>query len=93
MDVANCLERLEPLHALGLLEPGPDNPSSLRFAHDLVRESVSETTTKQQIIRLHLRVADALERTHAQDEAVAERLAFHLWAAGGLAEPVRTGRR
>ncbi|MFG1871566.1 BTAD domain-containing putative transcriptional regulator [Micromonospora arborensis] len=91
VDVADCLERLEPLHALGLLEPGPENPSSLRFAHDLVRESVYETTTKQQIIRLHLRVADALERTHAHDEAAAERLAFHLWAAGALAEPVRTG--
>ncbi|MEU8086533.1 BTAD domain-containing putative transcriptional regulator [Micromonospora sp. NPDC049101] len=92
VDIADCLERLEPLHALGLLEPGPDDPSSLRFAHDLVRESVSETTTKQQIIRLHLRVADALERTHGDDEDVAERLAFHLWAAGPLAEPVRTAQ-
>ncbi|MDT3445849.1 BTAD domain-containing putative transcriptional regulator [Pseudofrankia sp. BMG5.37] len=90
VDVADCLERLDPLHALGLLESGPDDPSSLRFAHDLVRESVSETMTKQQIIGLHLRVADALEQTHADDEAIAERLAYHLWAAGPLAEPVRT---
>ncbi|GAA2635111.1 hypothetical protein Adu01nite_28540 [Paractinoplanes durhamensis] len=88
--VADCLDRLDPLHALGLLEPGPDGPSSLRFAHDLVRESVSETTTRQQAVRLHLRVADALEEIHADDEAVAERLAFHLWSAGPLAEPART---
>ncbi|SNT54241.1 Transcriptional regulatory protein, C terminal [Actinacidiphila glaucinigra] len=90
VDVADCLHRLEPLHTLGLLEPGPQDPSSLRFAHDLVRESVSETVTKGQVTQLHLRVADALEEIHADDEDVAERLAYHLWAAGPLAEPVRT---
>ncbi|WP_329314437.1 ATP-binding protein [Streptomyces sp. NBC_01262] len=90
VDVADCLHRLEPLRTLGLLEPKPQDPSSLRFAHDLVRESVSETATKQQVTQLHLRVADALEQIHADDEDVAERLAYHLWAAGPLAEPVRT---
>ncbi|MGA5454001.1 BTAD domain-containing putative transcriptional regulator [Streptomyces umbrinus] len=90
--VADCLHRLEPLHTLGLLEPGPQDPSSLRFAHDLVRESVSETATKQQVTQLHLRVADALEQIHADDEDVAERLAYHLWAAGPLAEPGRTAQ-
>ncbi|MEV7890863.1 ATP-binding protein [Streptomyces sp. NPDC002817] len=89
VDVADCLHRLEPLHTLGLLEPGPQDPSSLRFAHDLVRESVSETATKGQVTQLHLRIADALEQIHADDEDVAERLAYHLWAAGPLAEPVR----
>ncbi|WP_433222119.1 ATP-binding protein [Dactylosporangium sp. CS-047395] len=88
--VAECLDRLEPLQALGLLEPGPADPSALRFAHDLVRESVSETTAAPKVVRLHLRVADALEAVHAEDEAVAERLAFHLWAAGPLADPERT---
>ncbi|MER5429527.1 BTAD domain-containing putative transcriptional regulator [Streptomyces sp. NPDC002588] len=90
VDIAECLDRLEPLHTLGLLEPGPQGPSSLRFAHDLVRESVSETATTQQVTQLHLRVADALEQIHADDEDVAERLAYHLWAAGPLAEPDRT---
>ncbi|MEU3342733.1 BTAD domain-containing putative transcriptional regulator [Streptomyces sp. NPDC006668] len=92
VDIADCLQRLEPLHTLGLLEPGPQDPSSLRFAHDLVRESVSETASKQQVIQLHLQVADALEHIHADDEDVAERLAYHLWAAGPLAEPVRTAQ-
>lgn len=90
VEVADCLVRLEPLHTLGLLEPGPRDPSSLRFAHDLVRESVSETATTQQVTQLHLRVADALEQIHADDEDVAERLAYHLWAAGPLADPGRT---
>jgi DNA-binding SARP family transcriptional activator len=88
--VAECLERLEPLQALGLLEPGAEDPSALRFAHDLVRESVSETTARPQAVRLHLRVADALDQTHSDDDDVAERLAYHLRAAGPLADPVRT---
>nr|WP_084698905.1 BREX system ATP-binding domain-containing protein [Actinoplanes globisporus] len=89
VDAADCLVRLEPLHALGLLETSPDDPSTVRFAHDLVRESISETTTRTRAVRLHLRVADALDHLHAGDEAVAERLAYHLWAAGPLADPAR----
>ncbi|WP_218038597.1 ATP-binding protein [Acrocarpospora pleiomorpha] len=90
VDVADCLERLEPLRALGLLETEPEDPFSWRFAHDLVRESVTETTAHWRAIRLHLRVADALEEGQADDESFTERLAFHLWAARALADPVRT---
>ncbi|MBB6475778.1 ATP-binding protein [Sphaerisporangium rubeum] len=90
VEVANCLERLEPLRALGLLETAPEDPFSWRFAHDLVRESIMETTEQLLAVRLHLRVADALEATQADDESVTERLAFHLSAAGPLADPVRT---
>ncbi|MFC6083534.1 ATP-binding protein [Sphaerisporangium aureirubrum] len=87
--VADCLERLEPLRALGLLETEPEDPFSWRFAHDLVRESVTETTEHWRAIRLHLRVADALEEGQTDDESITERLAFHLWAARVLADPVR----
>ncbi|MFI6742986.1 BTAD domain-containing putative transcriptional regulator [Nonomuraea sp. NPDC050451] len=90
VDVADCLGRFEPLRALGLLETGPEDPFSWRFTHDLVRESVTETTARLQAIRLHLRVADALEESQADDESITERLAFHLSAAGPLADPVRT---
>jgi len=89
-DAADCLKRLEPLQALGLLETRPDDPFSLRFAHDLVRESITETTAQQRAVRLHLRIADALEASRADDESSTERLAYHLWAAGPLADPVRT---
>ncbi|MFM9608637.1 BTAD domain-containing putative transcriptional regulator [Streptomyces niveiscabiei] len=92
VDVADCLRHLEPLRTLGLLEPAPHDRSALRFAHDLVRESVSGTATEQRAAHMHLRVADALEETHADDECAAERLAHHLWAAGPLAEPDRTAR-
>jgi DNA-binding SARP family transcriptional activator len=88
LDVATCLDRLEPLNRLGLIESTPGDPFSFRFAHDLVRESVVETTPPQRAPRLHLRIADALERR--DDDEVAERLAYHLWAAGPLADPGRT---
>ncbi|GAA4716114.1 BTAD domain-containing putative transcriptional regulator [Phytohabitans rumicis] len=90
LDAQTCLDRLEPLEGLGLLEPSPGDPYSFRFAHDLVRESVAGTTPPLRATRLHLRVADALERTATDDEPVAERLAHHLWAAGPLADPART---
>ncbi|MFI5845572.1 ATP-binding protein [Catenuloplanes sp. NPDC051500] len=85
LDAATCLERIELLETPGLLVPG--DPFSVRFAHDLVRESVVETTPPLLATRLHLRIADALDRAAVDD---AERLAHHLWAAGPLADPART---
>ncbi|MFI0774015.1 BTAD domain-containing putative transcriptional regulator [Streptomyces sp. NPDC021212] len=90
LDAESCLERLEAVQALGLLESRPDNPFAFRFAHDLVRESVSATTSPSRASRLHLRVSDALDGTGPDSESVAERLAHHLWAAGPLADPART---
>lgn len=88
VDVRTSLGLLEPVETLGLLEPAPEDPFSYRFAHDLVRESISETTPPLRAPRLHLRIADALEQTPGR--SVAERLAHHLWAAGPLADPART---
>jgi DNA-binding SARP family transcriptional activator/tetratricopeptide (TPR) repeat protein len=90
LEVESCLERLEPVTALGLLESTPENPYSLRFAHDLVRESVAVTTPTPRTSQLHLQISDALEIAAAGGESTAERLAHHLWAAGPLADPART---
>ena len=90
LDLEACLARLELLEAHGLLAPVRGNPFAFRFAHDLVRESVVETTAPLPATRLHLRIADALERTARDDESVTERLAHHLAAAGPLADPGRT---
>ena len=86
LDAQTCIARLDPVEALNLLGPTPDDPFSYRFAHDLVRESVAEATPPRSAPGLHLRVADALERIGPD----AERLAHHLWAAGPLADPART---
>jgi len=90
LDVQTCLVRLEPLQALGLLEPVPRDPFSFRFTHDLVRESVVGITSTQRKAQLHVRIADALERIVPEDDSMAERLAYHLWSAGPLAGPRRT---
>ncbi|MFI5953760.1 ATP-binding protein [Cryptosporangium sp. NPDC051539] len=90
LDAETCAARLEPLIGAGLLEPAADDPHAFVFAHDLVRESVADSTPLWRATTLHLRIADALERTTADDDAVAERLAHHLRAAGPLADPART---
>ncbi|GAA0242608.1 ATP-binding protein [Cryptosporangium japonicum] len=90
LDVATCLAALEPVHALGLLTTVPGDPFSVRFAHDLVRESVARDLPQVRAARLHLAVADALETVDPGDGFTAERRAHHLWAAGPLADPART---
>jgi DNA-binding SARP family transcriptional activator len=90
IDIQACLDRLEPLEALGLLGPAAGDPFSFRFAHDLIRESIASVTPPQQATRLHFRVAEAIDVTGTADEPAAERLAYHLWASGPLADPART---
>ena len=63
LDIATLLDRLEPLDALGLLAPTPDDPFSFRFTPDLVRESIAETTTPAQRNRLHQRIAKVLDHS------------------------------
>ncbi|MFI5934050.1 ATP-binding protein [Actinoplanes sp. NPDC051494] len=88
--IPDCLERLERLEGLGLLVPAPDDPFTVGFAHDLVREAVTGTMPAHRVGGLHLSIADALDRTETDDESLAERLAHHLVAAGPLADPART---
>lgn len=90
LEMAACLDGLVPLERLGLLEPLPGDPSVVRFAHDLVRESVAGLTPERRLARLHLQVADALEHGSPAGDSTAERLAHHLRSAGSLADPVRT---
>ncbi|EXG82268.1 ATP-binding protein [Cryptosporangium arvum] len=90
LDVASCLAALEPVHALGLLATVPGDPFSVRFTHDLVRESVARDIPQARAARLHLAVADGLEKVDLGDVFTAERRAHHLWAAGPLADPART---
>lgn len=89
-DTRICLDRLEPLESLGLLEPTPGDPHAFRFVHDLVREAVVAILPTGRATVLHLRIADAMEGSGVIDESVAEWVAYHLWAAGPLADPART---
>ncbi|TQS43316.1 ATP-binding protein [Cryptosporangium phraense] len=90
LEVRDCLHHLDPVQALGLVEPVPDDPYSYRFAHDLIRETISESTPPLRAHLLHLRIAEAIESSRPDQESVAEQLAHHRWAAGPLADPART---
>lgn len=90
LSVQACLDRLGPLDAFGLLGPVAGDPFSFRFTHDLIRESITSVTPPQQLPSLHLRIAEAIDLTGMADEQAAERLAYHLWASGPLADPART---
>lgn len=88
--VERCLIMLEPVLALGVLEPIDDDPYCYRFAHEVVREAVSESTPRRLAQSLHLRIADSLQRLAPGTDSTVERIAHHLWAAGPLADPQRT---
>ena len=90
LDLPTCLDLLEPLAALGVLEPAPGDPRSVRFPHDLVRESIVHVTLPRRAIEVHQRIADALEAGAVDDGSATERLAYHLVSAGPLADPSRT---
>lgn len=89
LSTSACFDRMEPLEALGVLASVPGDPFAFRFPHDLVREAVAESIPALRATDLHLRIADAIEQNDLADDSV-ERLAYHLWAAGPLADPART---
>jgi len=90
VDVATCLEMLEPARALGLMSPVPGDPFSYRYTHDLVRQAVSEGVSPGRAAVIHGRLADAIEAGALSDESGPERLVHHLWAAGPVTDPART---
>ena len=86
LDPTACMERLEVLVELGLVEVSDDDV--WRFAHDLVREAVVRSTSRADLSRLHLDIAEALSAGASPVER-AEALAHHLQAARPLVESHR----
>lgn len=87
LSLLDCLEAIEPALAAGVLEA--ESLASARFAHDIVRDAILDTVTAVRRARLHLAVADAIERTDVGVTERAEQVAHHLTAAGPLVAPVR----
>ncbi|MFM9863570.1 MAG: ATP-binding protein [Micropepsaceae bacterium] len=64
-----------------------------RFAHELIRHTLHAGLTQARRHRLHLRVAEALERIHAAEiEEHAAEIAHHLTQAGSLADTEKSVR-
>jgi tetratricopeptide (TPR) repeat protein len=62
-----------------------------RFVHELVRQTLAETLSLPRRQRLHVLVADAIERTYgANVHKQASAMAHHLYQAGAAADPEKT---
>jgi DNA-binding SARP family transcriptional activator len=90
LSIEECLEHLDPAMALRVITDVPNAPSSVRFAHALVREAVLDDMSSLRRARLHMRVAGAMEAVGAVSDDEIEILADHLWSAGSLAPAAST---
>ena len=85
--VIDAIEESERAHLV--LAEG-DRSSRYLFSHELVRSTLVSGLSVPRRQRLHLRVADVIERLYAPaTEAHAAALAHHLYQAGGSADSVR----
>ena len=81
----DAVEEAEQAHLL-LLEPAGRNPR-YRFVHELVRQTLAESLSFPRRQRLHLRIAEAIEKVYADRlNLQASQLAHHLYQAGATAD-------
>ncbi len=86
------LDHVEELERAGLISSTLEYPEArFRFSHELIRQAVVSGISLPRRQRLHLDVADAIERVYSKSlEDYAEELAHHLWQAGAAADANRT---
>ena len=86
--VLDAIEEAERAHLISSAVSGRE--PRYMFAHELIRQTLSGTLSIPRRQRLHLKVADAVERVYASslDKHVSA-LAHHLYNAGALAAPER----
>lgn len=93
-NLEDLLSSMEEAESAGLIS------SSLRtreafftFSHELVRQTLLGAQSPPRQQRLHLKVAEAIEREYAGElEDHFADLAYHLWRAGAFAETNKTAR-
>jgi len=82
LEPAALLELLEPAMTSDVIVPERDSHTRYRFGHDLIREALYEDLPSMQRVRLHLKVAEALEQRAYDDPSLAmPEIAHHLLAA------------
>ena len=86
------LDAIDEAERAHLISSAPDGREAcFTFAHELIRQTLLSGLSLPRRQRLHLRVAEAMERVYAHtlDEHTAD-LAHHLYQAGTAADPQRT---
>ena len=89
--VLDAIDAAQAAHVVGSANDGRD--ATMGFAHELIRQTLLSGLSMPRRQRIHLRVADAIERIYARslEEHTAD-LAHHLFQAGAAADPERTIR-
>ncbi|MBA2440290.1 MAG: AAA family ATPase, partial [Thermoleophilaceae bacterium] len=94
--VDSALEAMEEAMASGLVVEVTDSVDRFAFCHALVRAAAYDRLSKSRRLRLHLRVAEALEAGTGVERAGAAELAHHFFLArqvGGAEKAVRYALR
>ena len=87
------LTALEEAEAAYLIMPMPGRVPRWEFSHALIRQTLAAGLSLPRRQRLHLKVADAMERAAGENaEQHATDLAHHLFQAGTAADPAKTVR-
>jgi hypothetical protein len=93
-DAEALLDRVEEAEGAGLITSTIEYPDArFRFAHELIRQAMLGSLSGARRQRLHLDVANAMERLYPDAlEDHADDLAHHLVQAGAAADPSKTVR-
>lgn len=87
--VLDAVEAAERAHLIEAEDASRD--ARYRFVHELIRQTLSGTLSLPRRQRLHLRIADAMERIYKDNlRALAPTMAHHLYQAGAAADSEKT---
>ncbi len=87
----DAIDEAERAQLIAAAEDGPE--ARFRFAHELIRQTLISGLSLPRRQRLHLRVAEAMERAYSRaPEEHAADLAHHLFQAGAAADAEKTVR-
>jgi len=94
MDVDALLDAIDEAERARLIIAASDGPEArFTFAHELIRQTLVSGLSLPRRQRLHLRIAEAMERAYRRNlEEHAADLAHHLHQAGAAADPEKTVR-
>ena len=86
------LQSVEEAVSFHLIEEVPGRMDRYQFVHALVQQTLTEEVTTSRNVRLHARIAEALEQLYAADvEAQAAELAYHYSEAEAVLGTERLG--
>jgi tetratricopeptide (TPR) repeat protein len=90
-EVLDCLEEAEQAHLVAAQRAGRE--TRYLFAHELIRQTLADALSMPRRQRLHLKIADAIERVYgASLVRQASAMAHHLYQAGAVSDPEKTTR-